>query len=183
MLHTLACLVYILFALSFLVIAYAVSGLAKLVITQYFSHLGELNCPPVPSFFWGHLQLLHDAENTNLYMKWREQMGTIFTYRGFIGVWAALCHTGVNANQAVSRAIVSSQWIPVLLHIYFPYHTSTPNQALCETHWQAWQENMVYWLLKVHLLVSSCMCRLIDPAPGDVHKRQVRYTKVSESIC
>ncbi|KAF8489400.1 cytochrome P450 [Gautieria morchelliformis] len=68
-----------------LILTYAVSGLAKLIVTQYFSHLGELNCPPVPSYFWGHLQLLHDAENTNLYMKWMEQLGPIFTYRGFIG--------------------------------------------------------------------------------------------------
>lgn len=69
-----------------LILAYAVSGLGKLMLAQYFSHLGELGCPPVPSYFWGHLQLLHDAENTNLYMKWMEQLGTVFTYRGFIGV-------------------------------------------------------------------------------------------------
>lgn len=92
MLYILSCLFYILVVSSALVIAYAVSGLTKLVISQWFSHLGELNCPPVPSFFWGHLQLLHDAENTNLYMKWREQMGSVFTYRGFIGVWSLPRH-------------------------------------------------------------------------------------------
>ncbi|KIJ54870.1 hypothetical protein M422DRAFT_24767 [Sphaerobolus stellatus SS14] len=66
-------------------IGYAVSGLVQLMVSQYFSQLGELKCPPVPSFFWGHLQLLHDAENTNLHIKWMEGLGSIFTYRGFIG--------------------------------------------------------------------------------------------------
>jgi hypothetical protein len=82
----LSCIIYPFLALFALILTYAVSGFAKLIVSQYFSHLGELNCPPVPSYFWGHLQLLHDAENTNLYMKWMEQLGPIFTYRGFIGV-------------------------------------------------------------------------------------------------
>ena len=68
------------------IIGYAVSGLVQLMVSQHFSQLGELNSPPVPSFFWGHLQLLHDAENTNLYIKWMDRLGSIFTYRGFIGV-------------------------------------------------------------------------------------------------
>lgn len=81
-----AALIYFFIVLAALVVVYAVSGLLRLIATQYFSHLGELNCPPVPSFFWGHLKLLHDAENTNLYIRWMEQLGTVFTYRGFIGV-------------------------------------------------------------------------------------------------
>ncbi|KAF8517393.1 cytochrome P450 [Hysterangium stoloniferum] len=81
----LAWFIYPSLVLLSLVLVYAVSGLVQLMVTQYFSHLGALGCPPVPSFFWGHLQLLHDAENTNVYNKWREELGSIFTYRGFIG--------------------------------------------------------------------------------------------------
>ncbi|KAF8584689.1 cytochrome P450 [Ramaria rubella] len=76
---------WILYVAILAFLAYALSGFAQFLFTQRFSHLGELKCSPAPSFFFGHLQNLHDAENTNLFINWLEQLGTIFTYRGFIG--------------------------------------------------------------------------------------------------
>lgn len=133
------CVLYPAVALLALVLLYAVSGLVQLMVSQYSSHLGDLKSPPVPSFFWGHLQMLHDAENTNLYIRWLEQLGTIFTYRGFIGVSARMpgaLRSGLDPQSAILRPLQS----PGISfgrngsnrnNTYFISTTSIPEAKLC----------------------------------------------------
>ena len=168
-----------------LILAYAVSGLGKLIVAQHFSHLGELNCPPVPSYFWGHLQLLHDAENTNLYMKWMEQLGTVFTYRGFIGV-CVLLNISEMLNDSVSppqgRRLVTMD-IRAITHILsLPHQYPKPSFVRDTLASMAGEQGLLVVegeQIRMNTFLSTN--RLIESqhTQGEVHKRQVRFVTIS----
>lgn len=64
---------------------YALSTFLLLLLRQARSPLRNLQGPPSPSFFMGNLREMHDQENTNLVVRWEEQHGSTFVYRGFMG--------------------------------------------------------------------------------------------------
>lgn len=64
---------------------YILSTFLLLLLRQALSPLRHLRGPPSPSFFLGNLREMHDQENTNLVVRWEEQYGSTFVYRGFMG--------------------------------------------------------------------------------------------------
>lgn len=64
---------------------YVLSTFLLLLLRQALSPLRHLRGPPSPSFFLGNLREMHDQENTNLVVRWEEQYGSTFVYRGFMG--------------------------------------------------------------------------------------------------
>ncbi|KZT67097.1 cytochrome P450 [Daedalea quercina L-15889] len=66
-------------------VLYALSTFLLLVLRQALSPLRNLRGPSSPSFFMGNLREMHDQENTNLVVRWEQQYGTTFVYRGFMG--------------------------------------------------------------------------------------------------
>jgi hypothetical protein len=64
---------------------YIFYGLIALIVRQARSPLRHIKGPPAPSWFFGNLGQMYDAENTDLYERWMDTYGRSLVYRGFCG--------------------------------------------------------------------------------------------------
>ncbi|KZT65827.1 cytochrome P450 [Daedalea quercina L-15889] len=71
----------LLLSLGVAVLGYGLYRLASLLVEPFFSPLRDLPGPPSPSFIFGNLKQIFDAENSVLHEAWTEQYGTTLKYK------------------------------------------------------------------------------------------------------
>lgn len=68
------------------VLAYGLYKLGETLVAPYFSPLRDLPGPPRPSWAFGNLKQIFDAENSVLHEAWVQEYGTTLKYKGWLNV-------------------------------------------------------------------------------------------------
>ena len=75
-----------LLAIGVATLAYGLYKLLEVLIEPLFSPLRGLPGPPSPSFVFGNLKQIFDAENSVLHEAWTEKYGNTLKYRAWFNV-------------------------------------------------------------------------------------------------
>lgn len=73
-------------ALGAAAVGYALFRLYEVFIAPLLSPIRDLPGPPNPSFIWGNLKEILDAENSVLHEAWTEKYGNTLMYRAWFQV-------------------------------------------------------------------------------------------------